>query len=157
MEDLSKATNIGVNAFAAAQAALPGFRDPIHKDHPKTFIITGNLLPFSYVSPPSYWALGIQKAVMSRFIATASQAFEAEGFQFYFPSLVSKDGGFPDYAGEFLKSGPTHGKVYLELINNKKQEEWDHRFVGFPCAQKFHFLTVSLRFTLDGTRFNSKA
>ena len=94
---------------------------------------------------------------MSRFIATASQAFEAEGFQFYFPSLVSKDGGFPDYAGEFLKSGPTHGKVYLELINNKKQEEWDHRFVGFPCAQKFHFLTVSLRFTLDGTRFNSKA
>jgi len=143
VEDLSKVTNIGVNAFAAAQAALSGFRDPIHKDHPKTFIATGNLLPFSYVNPPSHWALGIQKAIMSRFIANASQAFEAEGFQFYFPSLVSKDGGFPDYTEEFLKSGPTHGKVYLELINNKKQEEWDYRFVPFKCPEN-SFLIVSL-------------
>ena len=65
VEDLLKATNIGVNAFAAAQAALPGFRDPIHKGHPKTFIVTGNVLPFLDVVPASYWALGVQKTIIS--------------------------------------------------------------------------------------------
>jgi len=89
VEDLSTATNLGINAFAAAQAALPGFRDPIHKSHPKTFIATGNVLPFLDVVPASYWALGVQKAIISRLIANASQAYGAEGFQFYFASMIS--------------------------------------------------------------------
>ena len=150
VEDLSKATNIGVNAFAAAQAALPGFRDPIHKGHPKTFIVTGNVLPFLDVVPASYWALGVQKTIISRLIANASQAYEAEGFQFYFASMVSTEGGLPDIAEEFRASGPTHGKVYWELINNEKQEDWDCRFVKFDADQFYLTAGVFLGLQLTG-------
>ncbi|KAF8904737.1 hypothetical protein CPB84DRAFT_1772690 [Gymnopilus junonius] len=119
---------LGVGAFTAAQKALASFKNAVHRDHPKAFIVTGNILPFAQYSPPKFFTLGIQKVLEARFVATASKSYEAENFQFYFASLVTESGGpVYDYS-VFLKSGPAHAKVYWDLINNKKQVAWDHRF-----------------------------
>ena len=53
----------------------------------------------------------------------------ADFTRFYFATLVSKEGGIPGPA-VFSSSGPTHAQVYWNLINNVKQQEWDHRY-GF--------------------------
>lgn len=124
-EEYFKSTKIGLNVFTAAKAAVERFRDPIHKDHPKAFIYTGNLLPFNQVVSPSYFTLGVQKTLALRLIATSSNTYEAEGFKFYYAHLVSKTGGIPNYKEEFLKSGKTHADVYWSLINEKK--EYDYR------------------------------
>jgi hypothetical protein len=128
VDDVSKATGIAVNVFATAQAALPSFRNPVHKEHPKAFIVTGNILPFEHVIPTVYWSLGIQKTLVARIIGSASKDYAKSGIKFYYPSLVSKEGGFPDYLEEFRKSGPVHAKVFWDLINNPgKHEDWDFR------------------------------
>ena len=67
--------------FTAAQKALPSFRHEIHRENPKLFIMTGNILPFSQYSPPRYHTLGLQKALQTRFFATAAKAYESENFQ----------------------------------------------------------------------------
>ena len=41
------AAAIGLNAFTAVQKALPSFRNEVHRDPPKAFIVTGNTLPFT--------------------------------------------------------------------------------------------------------------
>jgi len=122
-----ESASLGIGAFTAAQKALASFRNDVHRDHPKSFIATGNLLPFNQYSPPKWFTLGIQKVLEARFIATASKAYETENFQFYYATLVLEAGGVPDLS-VFKTSGPTHAKVYWELINNKKQAGWDHRF-----------------------------
>jgi NAD(P)-dependent dehydrogenase (short-subunit alcohol dehydrogenase family) len=125
VDDVSKAAGVAVNIFATAQAALASFRDPVHKDHPKAFIVTGNILPFGHDIPTVYWTLGLQKSLIARVIGNASKDYAESGIKFYFPSLVSKEGGFPDYLEEFQKSGPVHAKVYWDLINT--HEDWDFR------------------------------
>ena len=78
----SDAASIGLNAFTAAQKALPSFRNEVHRDHPKAFIVTGNILPFSQYSPPTFHTLGLQKALQTRFVATAAKTYESENFQY---------------------------------------------------------------------------
>jgi len=111
--------------------------------------VTGNALPFSQYSPPVYHTLGLQKALQTRFIATAAKTYESENFQyvastwiipqmltltrFYFATLVSKEGSIPGPA-VFASSAATHAQVYWDLINNVKQEDWDHRY-GFVTFQ----------------------
>ena len=130
VEDAYKQTAVGINVFAAGQAAITHFRDPVHKNHPKAFIVTGNLLPFSQVAPVNFFTLGIQKTIAARFIANAANAYyAADGVKYYFASLVSKEGGFVDYQSEFAKSGSTHAEVYWGLINGEEQEDWDYRYV----------------------------
>ena len=117
---------IGLGAFTAAQAALKGFRDEAHRDHPKAFIVTGNVLPYTQKAAPSYFTLGVQKALETRLIATASENYEPEGIRFYFASLLTKEGASPGYE-IFRKSGKIHSEVYWDLINSKKQGHWDQR------------------------------
>ncbi|KAJ3513691.1 hypothetical protein NLJ89_g2807 [Agrocybe chaxingu] len=124
-EEVYKAALLGAGTFAAAQQALKSFRNDVHREHPKAFIVTGNLLPFDQFSPSKFFTLGAQKALQTRFVATASKSYEAENIKFYFATLVGKDGGLP--GPDFPASAETHAKVYWELINNK-QTNWDHRF-----------------------------
>ena len=76
------AASIGLGAFTAAQKVLLSFRDEIHCEHAKAFIVTGNILPFRQYSPPAYHTLGLQKALEARFVATAAKAYESENFQY---------------------------------------------------------------------------
>lgn len=127
VEEVYRQTAVGINVIAAAQAAVAHFRDPIHKNHPKAFIVTGNPLPFSQAAPAQYFTLGLQKTIAARLIANATDAYyPADGIKFYFASLFSKEGGYISEE-EFLKSGPTHAKVYWGLINDEKQGHWDYR------------------------------
>ncbi|KAF9478588.1 hypothetical protein BDN70DRAFT_38831 [Pholiota conissans] len=121
------AANLGIGAFIAAQKALPSFKNEIHRNHPKAFITTGNLLPFTQYSKSEWFTLGIQKALETRFISTAVEHYKADDIRFYFATLVSNDGGIPPYS-DFLKGAPTYAEVYWKLINNKEQTNWDHRF-----------------------------
>ena len=65
--------------------------------------------------------------------------------RFYFATLVSKEGGIPGPA-VFDSSAATHAQVYWNLINNVKQEDWDHRygfvFFQFDIYSTFLFLQV---------------
>jgi NAD(P)-dependent dehydrogenase (short-subunit alcohol dehydrogenase family) len=61
VEEVYRQTAVGINVIAAAQAAITHFRDPIHQNHPKAFIVTGNPLPFSQAIPAQYFTLGLQR------------------------------------------------------------------------------------------------
>lgn len=76
-----ESTALGIGAFTAAQKALASFKNETHRDHPKSFIVTGNILPFDHYSPPKYFTLGIQKVLEARLVATAAKSFETENFQ----------------------------------------------------------------------------
>ena len=84
------AASIGLGAFTAAQKALPSFRNEIHRRHPKTFIVTGNILPFSQYSSPSFHTLGLQKALQTRFVATAAKEYESENFQYVLFTSIAR-------------------------------------------------------------------
>jgi len=127
VDDVSKAAGVAINIFAAAQAALSSFRNPVHRNHPKAFIVTGNVFPFDHDIPTAYWTVGVQKTLIARVIGNASKDYAESGIKFYFPSLVSKEGRIPDYLEEFSKSGSVHAKVYWDLINNPETQDWDFR------------------------------
>ncbi|TFK37577.1 hypothetical protein BDQ12DRAFT_146112 [Crucibulum laeve] len=124
-DGFESSATIGLNVFYAAQEALTGFRSL--KSGPKAFIVTGNLLPFIPATNPLYFGLGTQKTISAKLVENFAHAYKAEGIQFYFASLVASDGGIPPFP-DFDKSGPTHAQVYWELISNKEQVNWDHRF-----------------------------
>ncbi|PPQ94428.1 hypothetical protein CVT25_002519, partial [Psilocybe cyanescens] len=126
VEAYQDSTSIGIGAFIAAKKSLASFRSDLHKENPKSFIVTGNLLPFEHYSPPGWYTLGAQKALSGRFIATASQSYRSENIQFYFATLVSKEGSHPS-PEEFAKGAQAHADVYWELINSKKQADWNHQ------------------------------
>ncbi|KJA22150.1 hypothetical protein HYPSUDRAFT_41299 [Hypholoma sublateritium FD-334 SS-4] len=117
---------LGLGVFTAAKQAVENFKNDIHRDHPKAFIATGNILPFTQFSPSPYHTLGVQKALATRLIATAAQSYKEDDIKFYFATLVSHKGGIPE-PGEFEKSAQTHAEVYWDLIN-KEASNWDHRF-----------------------------
>lgn len=125
LESLQSSTAVGLGVFAAAQQAITGFRSGVHKDSPKAFIVTGNLLPFT-APLPSYISLDIQKVVSARLVETFAAAYSKNDIRFYFASLVSPSGELP--RGDFPKSAETHAQVYWELINGRTQGNWDHRF-----------------------------
>jgi NAD(P)-dependent dehydrogenase (short-subunit alcohol dehydrogenase family) len=123
LESLQSSTAVGLGVFAAAQQAIAGFRSGVHKDAPKAFIVTGNLLPF-IAALPSYTSLDIQKVVSARLVETFATAYKND-IRFYFASLVSPSGEIPE---DFPKSADTHAQVYWDLINGGTQGNWDHRF-----------------------------
>ncbi|KDR74017.1 hypothetical protein GALMADRAFT_124208 [Galerina marginata CBS 339.88] len=128
-EAFEESAAIAFGVLTAAQKALVSFRQDVHRNDPKAFIVTGNVLPFDQYSPPKFYTLGAQKALESRLVATAAKAYEPENIQFYFATMVSESGGIPPM-DVFRKSGETHAKVYWDLINNKKQEDWNHQFTA---------------------------
>jgi len=127
LEDFTEAVFTGLGVFVAAQQALPGFRSETHKDSTKTFIVTGNLLPFLPPTSPSYLGLDTQKSIQARLVDLFSRVYPKEDIRFYVAHLVSSTGTIPPY-DVFKTSGPTHAQVYWDLISHKEQLNWDYRF-----------------------------
>ncbi|KAJ6615414.1 hypothetical protein B0H10DRAFT_72273 [Mycena sp. CBHHK59/15] len=128
LESLTQQTALGLAVFAAAQEALSGFRSDALKDMPKTFIATGNPLPWVLADEPKWLGLSIQKVVQWRLVELLAHAYSKENIRFYFATLVDKTGGLLVPLSAFFTSGPQHAQVYLDLIAKKEQVDWDFRF-----------------------------
>ncbi|KAF7345082.1 hypothetical protein MVEN_01671700 [Mycena venus] len=128
VEDFKQQTDVGVGVYAAAQEALHGFRSETHKGALKTFIVTGNPLPWVPVNNVAWLGLNIEKVMKWRLIEILSRAYSKEGSRFYFASLVGETGGVVDPLSAFFTSGPQHAQVYLDLITRKDQADWEYRF-----------------------------
>lgn len=82
--------DITVGLYASIQQAIAGFRSlPADDSVPKTFIFTGNKLPFVPRDAPwsSMISLGLQKIDGAYLIESFYSAYEKEGFRYAFPSF----------------------------------------------------------------------
>ncbi|KAJ7089528.1 hypothetical protein C8R44DRAFT_892226 [Mycena epipterygia] len=59
VESLAAQTAMGLSMFATAQEALQAFRSDVHKDSLKTFIVTGNPLPWMPAEEPTWFGMNI--------------------------------------------------------------------------------------------------
>ncbi|KAJ7099384.1 hypothetical protein B0H15DRAFT_944794 [Mycena belliarum] len=128
VDGLAKHVDVSLAMFAAAQEAVAGFRAAANKDAKRTFIVTGNPLPWAIAPPAMMVGLNIQKTIKWRIADICAAAYAKEGFRFYFASLVGEDGGIPNPLSDFFTSGPQHAQVYLDLITREEQADWDYRF-----------------------------
>ncbi|KAF7345083.1 hypothetical protein MVEN_01671800 [Mycena venus] len=123
VEDFKQQTDVGLGVYAAAQEALSGFRSETHKGALKTFIVTGNPLPWMPVNDLAWLGLNIEKVMEWRLIEILSRAYSKEGSR-----LVGETGEAVDPLSAFFTSGPQHAQVYLDLITRKDQADWEYRF-----------------------------
>ncbi|KAJ7353674.1 hypothetical protein DFH08DRAFT_956715 [Mycena albidolilacea] len=129
LEDFKRQTDVGVAVYAAAQEALKGFRSETHKGAHKTFIITGNALPWIPADDGTWFGLNIQKVMEWRLMEMLSTAYSKEGSRwFYFVSLVGENGAVVEPLSSFFTSGPQHAQIYLDLITRDDQTDWEYRF-----------------------------
>ncbi|KAJ7468676.1 hypothetical protein FB451DRAFT_378865 [Mycena latifolia] len=129
VESFAQQTNFAVGVFAAAQEALRGFRSEVHKDSQKTFIVTGNPLPWVPDAFPQMIGLHIQKTIEWRLMEHFASAYAKEKIRFYYATLVNEEtGGALNPLKDFFTSGPQHAQVYLDLITREDQADWDYRF-----------------------------
>ncbi|KAJ7737901.1 hypothetical protein DFH07DRAFT_752757 [Mycena maculata] len=125
IESLMQQTVFGVSVFAAAQEAV-AFRADVHKDALKTFIVTGNALPWlsGPAADPKWLGTNIQKVVMWRLVDILRTAYSKENIRFYFATIVDRTtGGIPNPLSDFFTSGPQHGQVYLDLVTRTDQAD----------------------------------
>ncbi|KAJ7789562.1 hypothetical protein B0H14DRAFT_3573298 [Mycena olivaceomarginata] len=117
LEAFKQHTDVGLSVYAAAQEAIRGFRSETHKGALKTFIVTGNPLPWIPATHLNWigWERREDHAV-------------AEGSRFYFASIVGETGGIINPLSAFFTSGPQHAQVYLDLVTREDQADWDYRF-----------------------------
>ncbi|KAK0502420.1 hypothetical protein EDD18DRAFT_1347013 [Armillaria luteobubalina] len=125
LEDFKRTLAVTTSVYSVAQDALKGFRSLT--SGPKTFIVTGNILPFLSHDNTILYDLQTLKVVEAHLIEVFYNAYIKEDIRFHFALLISPEGGIPAYSG-FLKSGPAHAKVYWELISSKEPKGWDYRF-----------------------------
>ncbi|KAK0502424.1 hypothetical protein EDD18DRAFT_691235 [Armillaria luteobubalina] len=125
LEDFKRTLAVTTSVYSVAQDALKGFRSLT--SGPKTFIVTGNVLPFLPHDNTAMYDLQTLKVVEAHLIEVFYNAYIKEDIRFHFALLVSPEGGIPAYS-DFLKSGPSHAKVYWELISSKEPKGWDYRF-----------------------------
>ncbi|KAJ7894838.1 hypothetical protein B0H14DRAFT_2681930 [Mycena olivaceomarginata] len=129
LEAFQRQTAVASAVYAAAQEALVGFRSDTLKGMNKTFIITGNPLPWLPADVlPIYFGLNIQKLILWRLMEFFSGAYLKEQARFYFATLVGEKGGVIEDVSAFPTSGPQHAQVYLDLITRADQTNWDYRF-----------------------------
>ncbi|KAJ6542639.1 hypothetical protein B0H19DRAFT_1171197 [Mycena capillaripes] len=128
LETFKQHTDVGLSVYAAAQEALQGFRSEKNKGALKTFIITGNPLPFVSAENPLWLGLSVQKIIEWRLMEIFASAYSKEQSRFYYASLVGETGGLLDPLSSFFTSGPQHAKVYLDLITRGDQTDWEYRF-----------------------------
>ncbi|KAJ7482224.1 hypothetical protein B0H11DRAFT_1862921 [Mycena galericulata] len=128
LDSFTRQAGLGLFVFAAAQEAVQGFRSDIHKDALKTFIVTGNPLPWVPATSSSMVALNIQKVTQWRLMELFASVYAKERIRFYYATLVSESGGILDPLSQFFTSGPQHAQVYSDLITREDQAEWDYRF-----------------------------
>ncbi|KAJ7822458.1 hypothetical protein B0H13DRAFT_2291481 [Mycena leptocephala] len=130
LEGFKQQTDVGLSVYAAAQEAMRGFRSETHKGTLKTFIVTGNALPWIPASDiPSFFGMNIQKVMEWRLMEIFSSAYSKEQARFYYVSLVDAEtGGVIEPLSSFYTSGPQHAQVYLDLITRGDQADWEYRF-----------------------------
>ncbi|KAJ7288533.1 hypothetical protein C8J57DRAFT_1280591 [Mycena rebaudengoi] len=128
VESLTDQTALGLAVFAAAQEYVRGARAGLPEGTLKTFIATGNPLPFIPATNPMWLGLNIQKLVQWRLVELFTSAYSKENFRFYYATLVGEKGGLLEPLSGFFTSGPQHAKVYTDLITRKDQADWDYRF-----------------------------
>ncbi|KAJ7231721.1 hypothetical protein B0H12DRAFT_1212799 [Mycena haematopus] len=128
LEAFKQHTDCGLAVYAAAQEALVGFRSETHKGALKTFIVTGNPLPWVPADRPSWLGGNIEKVIKWRLAEVLSRAYSAEGFRFHYATLVGESGGIVNPLSDFFTSGPQHAKVYLDLVTRKDKADWEYRF-----------------------------
>ncbi|KAJ7778555.1 hypothetical protein B0H16DRAFT_1503964 [Mycena metata] len=134
VEAFREHTETTVSLFAAAQEALKGFRSDVNKDALKTFIFTGNPLPWAS-RDSSFFATGtIQKVIAWRLMEIFASAYSQEKIRFYYASLVGDKGGIVEPLSTFFSSGPQHAQVYSDLITRRDQADWEYRFT-LDCKQ----------------------
>ncbi|KAJ7577304.1 hypothetical protein C8J56DRAFT_1113965 [Mycena floridula] len=127
LETYMESVDFITGAYTTAQQALKGFRSEIHKNSPKVFINTGNLIPFIEPDTPIFVGLGSAKSSQAYLMHLFSKVYAAEGIRFHFAHLVSEDGKIP-YA-DYKTGGPAHAEAYWRLISSESPEIWDYRHV----------------------------
>jgi hypothetical protein len=79
LEGFKQQTDVGLSVYAAAQEAMRGFRSETHKGALKTFIVTGNALPWIPAGDiPSFFGMNIQKVMEWRLMEIFSSAYSKE-------------------------------------------------------------------------------
>ena len=81
LEAFSQHTDVVLSVYAAAQEALAGFRSETHKDMLKTFIVTGNPLPWVPGFGPRWLGPYVQKTLKWRLMEILSDAYSKEGIR----------------------------------------------------------------------------
>lgn len=126
-EDFLQGVSVGgIGAYYVAQHANSGFeklKAGSHTPPPRTFIATGNALP--WVQPPLPNLLGSStgKKVLANIVESCAVAYAPTGKRFYYAYEVSPKGGLvrsPD---------PTaHASTFWKLYNLKEQGDWAIKF-----------------------------
>jgi hypothetical protein len=89
VESLTEQTAVGLGVFAAAQEYVRGARAGLPEGTLKTFIATGNPLPFIPATNPMWLGLNIQKLVQWRLVELFTSAYSKENFRFvHFVTLI---------------------------------------------------------------------
>lgn len=139
--DAFQASNsVASGVFLAAQKSLKAFRSPVHASHAKSFIYTGNILPFVPATNPVFFSLALQKKIAAHTIEQLHHSYTkgkigAESIRFHYAHLASTDGKIPPYPGAvFRESGKAHAKAYWHLSNSDEPEDWDYRYAELPVT-----------------------
>jgi len=85
LSDVKTAADVTVGLYASIQEAVAGFRSlPVDSSVPKTFIFTGNRMPFLPRDAPwsGLFTLGLQKVDGAYLAETFHTAYEKEGFRY---------------------------------------------------------------------------
>ncbi|KAJ7737898.1 hypothetical protein DFH07DRAFT_870571 [Mycena maculata] len=105
LDAFAQHADVGLPVFAAAQEAVQGFRAAINTGALRTFIVTGNPLPWVPADNSVTIGLNIQKLTEWRLMALFASAYAKENIR-----------------------GPQHAKVYSDLVSRGDQADWDYRF-----------------------------
>ncbi|KAL7911508.1 hypothetical protein GGI35DRAFT_491688 [Trichoderma velutinum] len=111
-----------VSAYVAAHLATKSFA-ALSSESSKTFIYTGNKLPFMIVRP--LLSQGVGKAGAAHLMHYLAEDYKESGYKFYFADERKPDGD-PVYAAI---DGPAHATFYTELAKQKIQGPWNATFV----------------------------
>ncbi|KAK1241037.1 hypothetical protein MKX08_001011 [Trichoderma sp. CBMAI-0020] len=111
-----------VSAYVAAQLAIKSFA-ALPRQSSKTFIYTGNKLPFMVVRP--LLSQGVGKAGAAHLMHYLAEEHKESGYKFYYADERKLDGD-PVY-GEI--DGDAHGVFYSQLIDEEAQGPWNATFV----------------------------
>ncbi|KAJ5611248.1 hypothetical protein N7510_007967 [Penicillium lagena] len=123
ISDFQSVNNINiVSAYIAAHLAIKSFA-LLPQSSSRTFIYTGNKLPFMVVRP--LLAQGVGKAGAAHLIHYLAEEYKDHGYKFYFADERKPDGD-PVYSAI---DGPAHAEFYTQLIAANTQGPWNATFV----------------------------
>ena len=110
ISDVKTAADITVGLYASIQQAILGFRSlPADSSIPKTFIFTGNRIPFLPRDAPwsSLFTLGLQKVDGAYLAEVFHTAYEKEGFRYAQFSPPFESGHMNWFINSFVLPGST--------------------------------------------------